>query len=311
MSTAVPTPTATEPPSPATSASLTRDAWRRLRRNRLALGATCFLALLCIVCSCGPLFSTHDYRGDGRFLAANQPPSMAHWLGTDGQGRDLLVRLLHGGRVSLAVGICATLVSLTIGVTWGAIAGFVGGRLDALMMRMVEITYSLPFVVLVILLLVFTDALAKEHELGATWNMLMVFCAIGAVSWLTMARIVRGQVMVLRQQEFVQAALILGYSRSRILFRHIIPNAMGPVIVYATLTVPAVMLLEAFLSFLGLGVQPPMTSWGALIKEGADRMEEYPWLLLGPGILFSLTLFSLNFLGDGLRDAFDVRSARD
>jgi oligopeptide transport system permease protein len=302
---------ATPPVESEEGSSLWRDAWQRLQRNRLAVAGGIFLLLLIAVCTFGPMLSPYSYRSDASFEAPNDPPSLRHWFGTDTQGRDLLTRTFYGGRVSLGVGLCATLVSLTVGLVWGAVAGFHGGKLDAVMMRIVEIIYSLPFVIFVILLMVFTDAMAKAYNLGATWNMLMLFAAIGAVEWLTMARIVRGQVMALRRQEFIEAAFTLGYSRTRIIFRHMIPNAIGPVIVYTTLTIPAVMLLEAFLSFLGLGVQPPMSSWGSLIKDGADKMEEYPWLLLFPGVLFSLTLFSLNFLGDGLRDALDVRASKD
>lgn len=291
--------------------SLWLDAWHRLKRNRLAVWGGVFLVLLVVLCTVGPLVSPYSYRGDASFDSPNSPPSLQHWFGTDMQGRDLLTRVLYGGRVSLGVGLCATWVSLTIGIVWGAIAGFQGGKLDAVMMRVVEIIYSLPFVIFVILLMVFTDAMAKAYNLGATWNLMMLFAAIGAVEWLTMARIVRGQVMALRRQEFVEAAFSLGYGRTRIIFRHILPNVLGPVIVYTTLTIPAVMLLEAFLSFLGLGIQPPMSSWGSLIKDGAEKMEEFPWLLVFPGVLFSLTLFSLNFLGDGLRDALDVRAAKD
>src|SRR6185436_5948122 len=212
-------------------------------------------------------------------------PSGSHWLGTDTLGRDLLVRLLIGGRVSLAVGLCASFVALTIGVVYGAVAGFFGGKLDAFMMRAVDIMYALPFAIFVILLMVFFGR-----------NIILLFVAIGAVEWLTMARIVRGQVMALKQQEFIDAARILGVKKRRIILRHMIPNLLGPVIVYATLTIPGVMLLEAFLSFLGLGVQPPMSSWGVLIKEGAEVMEEYTWLLISTGLVFSATLFSLNFL---------------
>jgi oligopeptide transport system permease protein len=223
-----------------------------------------------------------------------------HILGTDTLGRDLLVRILYGGRVSIGVGLAATLVALTIGVTYGAVAGYFGGKLDAFMMRVVDIVYSLPFTIFVILLMVFFGR-----------DIYLLFVAIGAVEWLTMARIVRGQVMSIKRMEFVEAARSLGFGRRRIIFRHILPNVMGPVIVYTTLTIPAVMMLEAFLSFLGLGVQPPMSSWGWLIKEGAEKMEEFPWLLTYPGAVFSITLFSLNFLGDGLRDALDVRSSKD
>jgi len=223
-----------------------------------------------------------------------------HILGTDTLGRDLLVRVFYGGRVSLGVGLAATFVALTIGVIYGAIAGFFGGKLDSVMMRFVDIVYSLPFTIFVILLMVFFGR-----------DIYLLFVAIGAVEWLTMARIVRGQVLAIKRMEYVEAARSLGFSEWRIIFRHILPNVLGPVIVYTTLTIPEVMLLEAFLSFLGLGVQPPMSSWGLLIKDGAEKMEEFSWLLIYPGLVFSLTLFSLNFLGDGLRDALDVRSSKD
>ena len=200
----------------------------------------------------------------------------------------------------MAVGICATVVSLTIGVAYGAIAGFAGGKLDTIMMRIVDILYALPFTIFVILLTVFFGQ-----------NIILLFIAIGAVEWLTMARIVRGQVMSVKKQEFVEAAHALGLRRRRIIFRHIVPNLLGPIIVYATLTMPEVILLESFISFLGLGVQPPQSSWGLLIKEGAAVMEEYPWLLIYPAASMALTLFSLNFLGDGLRDALDVRASKD
>ena len=198
------------------------------------------------------------------------------------------------------MGLVATLVALVIGVSYGAIAGFAGGKMDVVMMRIVDILYALPFAIFVILLMVFFGR-----------NIFLLFVAIGAVEWLTMARIVRGQVLSVKRMEFIEAARALGFGRRRIIFRHIIPNLLGPIIVYTTLTIPSVMLLEAFLSFLGLGVQPPMSSWGVLIKDGADKMEEFWWLLVFPGSVFSLTLFSLNFLGDGLRDALDVRAAKD
>ena len=228
------------------------------------------------------------------------PPCAAHWLGTDTLGRDLFARILYGGRISIMVGLVATFVALVIGVTYGAVAGFVGGKADAVMMRIVDILYALPFTIFVILLMVFFGR-----------NIFLLFFAIGAVEWLTMARIVRGQVLSIKRMEFIEAARALGLGRRRIIFRHIIPNVLGPIIVYTTLTIPAVMLLEAFLSFLGLGVQPPMSSWGVLIKDGAEKMEEFWWLLVFPGAVFSLTLFSLNFLGDGLRDALDVRASKD
>jgi oligopeptide transport system permease protein len=202
-------------------------------------------------------------------------------------------------------------VALTIGVVYGAVAGFFGGKLDSFMMRVVDIMYSLPFTIFVILLMVFTRGISSEYQFGPTFDILLLFAAIGAVEWLTMARIVRGQVMAIKKMEYVDAARSLGYGPARIIFRHILPNTLGPIIVYTTLTIPAVMLLEAFLSYLGLGVQAPMSSWGVLIEDGQKKMEEYPWLLLFPAGIFSLTLFSLNFLGDGLRDALDVRSSKD
>lgn len=279
--------------------SLWHDAWLRLRKNKLAVFGMVFLSLVAVLCVVAPWFLPYGYETQDLNLGA-AGPSAAHWLGTDTLGRDLLVRLLYGGRVSLGVGVCATLVALTIGVTYGAIAGFLGGKRDAFMMRVVDIMYALPFAIFVILLMVFFGR-----------NIVLLFVAIGAVEWLTMARIVRSQVMAVKAMEFVEAARSLGFGRRRIIFRHILPNILGPVIVYTTLTIPSVMLLEAFLSFLGLGVQPPMSSWGGLIKDGAEKMEEYPWLLIYPASLFSLTLLSLNFLGDGLRDALDVRSSKD
>jgi oligopeptide transport system permease protein len=258
--------------------SLGHDAWLRLRKNKLAVFSLCALSLITILCVAGPWLSAYGYEEQNLEL----------------------VRLLFGGRVSLGVGLCATFVALTIGVVYGAVAGYVGGKRDAIMMRTVDIMYSLPFPIFVILLMVFFGR-----------NIILLFVAIGAVEWLTMARIVRSQVMSVKRMEFIEAARSLGLGRRRIIFRHILPNILGPIIVYTTLTIPAVMLLEAFLSFLGLGVQPPMSSWGVLIKDGAEKMEEFPWLLIYPGALFSLTLFSLNFLGDGLRDALDVRSSKD
>jgi oligopeptide transport system permease protein len=276
-----------------------RDAWHRLRQNRLAVVGAGLLLVLAVLCVAGPWFSSYSYEDQNLALGASAP-SGAHWLGTDTLGRDLLVRLLYGGRISLGVGLCATVVALVIGVTYGAIAGFFGGKIDAVMMRGVDILYALPFTIFVILLMVFFGK-----------NIVLLFAAIGAVEWLTMARIVRAQIMTLKKMEFVEAAYALGYGRARIILRHMLPNALGPIIVYTTLTIPAVMLLEAFLSFLGLGVQPPMSSWGTLIKDGQDKMEEFWWLLVFPGSVFASTLFALNFLGDGLRDALDVRAAKD
>ena len=279
--------------------SLWHDAWLRLRRNKLAVLGLVVLVLFVTIALLTPWIAPYSYQAQDLELGAS-PPSAAHWLGTDIFGRDLLTQIMYGGRISLAVGFVATSVALLIGVTWGAIAGYVGGRTDAVMMRLVDILYALPFMIFIVLLSVVFGR-----------NMLLLFLAIGAVEWLTMARIMRGQVQSLRQQEFVEAAISLGLPPATLIRRHVVPNALGPIIVYTTLTIPNVMLLEAFLSFLGLGIQPPQTSWGLLISYGAETMEEYPWLLIFPGLALALTLFSLNFLGDGLRDALDVRGAKD
>ena len=269
---------------------------RRLRRNRLAVGGAVFLAALGAAAIVGPWLLSARYDAVN-LPHALTPPSAEHWLGTDSLGRDLLSRLLYGARVSLAVGIVATLVSLVIGVSYGATSGYLGGRVDGVMMRLVDILYGLPFMFLVILIVMIAGR-----------SIVNLFIALGAVQWLTTARIVRGQVQSLKEREFVEAARALGVGTVRLLARHIVPNLLGPVIVYATLNVPAVMLQEAFLSFLGLGVEHPMPSWGTLIAEGARNMEVCPWLMVFPGITFSLTLLSLNFLGDGLRDALDPQS---
>lgn len=279
--------------------SLWKDAWHRLRKNRLAVAAAVVLLLMGIGVTAGPWLSPYRFDEQDRRLGA-VGPSAKHWFGTDHLGRDVFTRVLYGGRVSLMVGLAATAVSLTIGVFYGAIAGFAGGRADSVMMRIVDILYTLPFTVIVIILTVY---------LGR--SIVLLFMAIGAVEWLTMARIVRGQVMSLRQKEFIEAAEVLGVPWPRIVARHLVPNALGAIIVYTTLTIPAVMLLEAFVSFLGLGVQPPMSSWGLMIKEGAEGMDDYPWLLIFPSAALSVTLFSLNFLGDGLRDALDPRISKD
>ena len=279
--------------------SLRRDAWRRLRKNRLAAISLVLLAVMVATVIIGPWVSRYSYETQDRTLGAT-PPSAANWLGTDTLGRDLLTRILYGGRISLMVGICATAVSLGIGVLYGAVSGFAGGRTDSAMMRLVDILYTLPFTIVVIVLTVY---------LGK--SIVLIFMAIGAVEWLTMARIVRGQVVALRQKEFVEAAYVMGLRRRRIVLRHLIPNTLGPIIVYTTLTIPQVMLLEAVISFLGLGVQAPMSSWGVLIQDGAKVMEDYPWLLIFPSVFLSVTLFALNFLGDGLRDALDPRISKD
>jgi len=269
--------------------------WSRFRRRPLAFAGFCFLAAMILLVLVGPALCRQSYAANDLALGA-VGPNRHHWLGTDELGRDLFVRLLYGGRISFSVGLCATAVSLCIGVIYGAIAGYCGGWVDSVLMRAVDILYALPFTIFVVLLTVFFG-----H------NFILLFIAIGAVEWLTMSRIVRGQVQSLRHQDFVAAARILGASEGRILVRHLIPNVVGPVIIYATLTVPSVMLTEAFLSFLGLGVQPPMSSWGSLIEDGATVMEEFPWLIVFPSLALGATILSLNFVGDGLRDALDPK----
>ena len=275
---------------------LTKKAFDRLVSNKLSLFGGIYILLLIVLAIFTPLIAPYDFAYQDLNLGPSGP-SAAHLLGTDTLGRDLLTRMMYGSRISLMVGFLATLVALVIGVLWGTIAGFAGGRTDAIMMRIVDVLYGIPFIILIILLMVMFGR-----------NLVLLFMAIGAVEWLTMSRIVRSQVMSLSQQEFVLSAEAMGVSKKDIISRHLIPNAIGPVIVYATLTVPQIMLLEAFLSFLGLGVQAPMSSWGLLIRDGAVSMEEYWWLLIFPSLAFSLTLFSLNFIGDGLRDALDPRS---
>jgi oligopeptide transport system permease protein len=285
--------------------SLWVDARRRLLKNRAAVASIVILALVTLLALLAPLLSPYAYDEVNYDIIACAPtwwPVQAactapgHNFGTDSVGRDLFVRVLFGARVSLAVGLVATLVSLLIGVLYGAVAGYLGGRTDALMMRIVDVLYSLPFVFFVIILMVMFDR-----------NFILLFVAIGAVEWLTMARIVRGQTLSLKQKEFIEAARAGGVSPFGIITRHVIPNVAGPVMVYVTLTVPGVILTESFLSFLGLGVQEPLTSWGVLIADGADQMETAPWMLLFPALLMAVTLFCFNYIGDGLRDALDPK----
>ena len=277
--------------------SLGRDAWRRLSANRAAmtsLGVLVFITLAVII---GPWLTSYDYFSQD-YDAIWQAPSLAtgHWFGTDQVGRDLFARTLTGGRISLMVGIVTTLVSLVIGVTYGAVAGFIGGKTDSLMMRAVDILYSLPFMFFVILLVVFFGR-----------NLFLLFAAIGAVSWLDMARIVRGQTLAIKSQPYIEAARMAGAGTTRIIARHVVPNLAGIVVVYVTLTIPQVILFESFLSYLGLGVQPPATSWGALINDGTGEMSIAPWLVLIPSVFLAVTLFCFNFIGDGLRDALDPK----
>jgi oligopeptide transport system permease protein len=308
----------TETAEPIVGTSLWRDAWKRLRRNRLAVFGMVVVLLMIVATIAGPLIIkaatgyTYDYIPSNIDLIKAMPPftgpggsfSWAHWMGTDNAGRDIFARVLIGGRISLTVGIISTLVSLLIGIAYGATAGYFGGRLDELMMRIVDVLYAIPYMMVVIVLLAF---FGKRSPLG---QLLLLFVALGAVSWLTMARIVRGQVISLKNQEFILAARATGVRPVRIIARHLVPNTLGPVIVYATLTVPAVMLLEAFLSFLGLGVQAPLASWGSLTADGIQNIAIFPWQVIFPGATMALTLFSLNFLGDGLRDALDPQMRR-
>jgi oligopeptide transport system permease protein len=282
---------------PIVGRSLWQDALSRLKRNHAAVVSLAILAVIALLAVLAPLLSPYAFD-DVDFDAIRMPPDLAqaHWFGTDPNGRDLFVRTLYGARVSLMVGLAATSVSLVIGMTYGAIAGYFGGRIDALMMRLVDVLYALPFLFFVILLMVVFGR-----------HIVLIFVAIGAVEWLTMARIVRGQVLSLRRREFIEAAVAGGVSTAKIIRRHVIPNSIGPVIVYATLTVPQVILIESFLSFLGLGVQEPYTSWGVLISEGAAQMETAPWLLVFPALFLATTLFCFNFIGDGLRDALDPK----
>ncbi|MDB5361810.1 MAG: binding-protein dependent transport system inner rane protein [Rhodospirillales bacterium] len=282
---------------PAQGTSLWTSARRRLMRNRAAMGGLIVLIIIAALAILAPYISAHA-MDDISWEDIGAPPDWAngYYFGTDSNGRDLFARTLYGARVSLMVGVLASIVSLVIGVTYGAVAGYLGGAVDNVMMRIVDILYSLPFMFFVILLTVFFGR-----------NIFLIFVAIGAVEWLDMARIVRGQTMALKHREFIEAAHAFGASSPAIVRRHIIPNILGPVMVFVTLTVPKVILLESFLSFLGLGVQEPMTSWGVLISDGARDMETAPWSLLFPATFLAVTLFSLNFLGDGLRDALDPK----
>ncbi len=282
-----------------TGESLWVDARRRLLRNRAAVFGLIVCVILVVLAIVTPWIAPYEYDAQNLDLGA-APPSLKHPFGTDSLGRDLLTRMLYGSRISLLVGVLATLVSMVIGVSYGAVSGYLGRRWDAILMRIVDILYALPFIFFVIILMVYFGR-----------HLVNLFIALGCIQWLTMARIVRGQVISLKQKEFVEAAVAAGVGTPGIVFRHLVPNVLGPIIVYATLTVPAVMLEEAFLSFLGLGVQPPMSSWGLLMSDGVKHLELEPWLILIPGFFLSVTLFSLNFLGDGLRDALDPKYRTD
>ena len=307
-------------------ASLWKDAWKRLLKNKLAVFGLVVVVLMTIAVIIGPAIIkwttgyTYDFiPPDGDYIKSF-PPSLQHPMGTDDSGRDILARVLQGGRISLMVGVISTIVSLIVGVSYGATAGYLGGRIDNFMMRLVDIIYAIPYILIVIVLLsVFGGPNTPQwiqsisNSIGGGEGLsqiILLFFALGLVSWLTMARVVRGQILSLKNQEFVMAARATGVSTPSIIFRHLVPNALGPVIVYATLTIPSVMLSEAFLSFLGIGVQAPFASWGSLASDGIKNISVFPWQLIFPGATMALTLFSLNFLGDGLRDALDPQTRK-
>lgn len=308
--------------------SLWKDAWKRLLKNKLAVFGLIVMIVMVIAVIIGPAIIkwatgyTYDYIPTDGNLVKSVPPTFEHPMGTDDAGRDIFARVLQGGRISLMVGIISTIVSLIVGVSYGAVAGYLGGSIDNLMMRIVDILYSIPYILIVIVLLsvfgganmpewikLLSDKIGGEGNQGLS-QIFLLFFALGLVSWLTMARVVRGQILSLKNQEFVLAARATGVSTFGIIFRHLVPNTLGPVIVYATLTIPSVMLTEAFLSFLGIGVQPPFASWGSLAADGIKNVAIYPWQLIFPGVTMALTLFSLNFLGDGLRDALDPQTRK-
>ncbi len=313
---------------PIKGTSLWRDAWRRLLKNKLAVFGMIVLAIMVVAVIIGPAIIkwttgfTFDFIPQEKELTRSMAPSWQHLMGTDDAGRDIFARVLQGGRISLMVGVISTIVSLIVGVSYGAIAGYLGGRIDNLMMRIVDVLYSIPYILIVIVLLsVFGGPNTPDwigylaDKFGGAGNsglaqIFLLFFALGLVSWLTMARVVRGQILTLKNQEFVLAAKATGVRTPAIIFRHLVPNALGPVIVYATLTIPSVMLSEAFLSFLGLGVQAPYASWGSLANDGIRNLAIFPWQLIFPGVTMALTLFSLNFLGDGLRDALDPQTRK-
>lgn len=291
-------------------------AWERFKRNRPAVFSLIFIAALLVGILIWPMFA--PYKPDQMAATQFQPPDGKHWFGTDVHGFDLMTRVMFGARISLMVGLVGATVALVIGVTWGAVAGYLGGRFDSWMMRVVDILYALPAIVFVIVLITVLDTHVKQwivdqfgSSAGRYTRTAFLFVGLGAVSWLTMARIVRGQVLTLRGRQFVDASRALGANNSRIILHHILPNVLGVIITYVTMTVPAIILYESFLSYLGLGIQPPMASWGSLIAEGASQLNPirvYWWLLVFPATALVSTLLALNFVGDGLRDAFDPRA---
>lgn len=306
--------------------SLWKDAWKRLKKNKLSVFGLYTVVAIALLVFLGPIILssgfgvTPDQMPVDSNLLRSMPPSMSHWMGTDDSGRDILARVLQGGRISLMVGLISTFVSLIVGVSYGAIAGYFGGRIDSIMMRIVDAIYSIPYILIVIVLLKvfegkntpdFIKSVSSAFGGGEALNQIfLLFLALGLVSWLTMARVVRGQILSLKNQEFVLAAKATGVSTFGIIFRHLVPNVFGPVIVYATLTIPSVMLTEAFLSYLGIGVQAPYASWGSMAADGIKNISIFPWQLIFPSVTMALTLFSLNFLGDGLRDALDPQTRK-
>ena len=275
-----------------------QDAWLRLKKNRAAMAGLGIIVLISLLAIFGPLLSPYSYS-DQSLANANQPPSSAHWLGTDNLGRDLATRICYGARISLSIGIVASLINLGIGVFYGGISGYFGGRVDSIMMRLVDILYGIPLLLYVILLMVVLKP-----------GLMNVFLALGLVYWLRMARIVRAQVLSLKELEYILAARVLGASHRRLIFGHLLPNSLGPIIITLTLSIPEANFTEAFLSFIGLGVSAPMASWGVLASEGVVTLRSYPFQLLSPAIAISLTMLGFNFLGDGLRDALDPRMRR-
>lgn len=277
------------------STTFWQDAWRRLKKNKLAVTGLWIIGIMIILAIFGPYISGYTYS-DQNLNATNLPPSAAHWFGTDDLGRDLFTRVMYGARISLFIGIATSLITFIIGVIYGGISGYLGGKVDEIMMRIVEIFWSVPFLLYVILLMVIMTPGLKT-----------ILIALGAVYWMGMARIVRGQVLALKEQEYVLAARTLGASSWRILFRHLIPNAMGPIIIQMTLAIPEAIFTEAWLSFLGLGVSAPMASWGVLASDGIKGIYSYPWQIFFPAMFITITILAFNFLGDGLRDALDPR----
>lgn len=275
-----------------------QDAWIRLKKNKMALLGLIIIVCLIVVAIFGPIFSSHTYD-EQNLMMTNSPPSWEHWFGTDNLGRDIFIRVLYGARISLAIGIVASLLNLFIGVIYGGIAGFFGGKIDRIMMNIVDILYSVPTLLYVILLMVILKP-----------GLINIFIALGIGYWLQMARIVRGQILSMKEQEFILAARTIGVSKKRILFRHLLPNAMGAIIVTMTLAIPDAIFTEAFLSFIGLGVSAPMASWGVLASEGVNNLRAYPFQLFFPAVAISVTMLAFNFLGDGLRDVLDPKMRR-